>query len=240
MASGSHRKSRQIPGKSRAQEFHDGRIAAKGAVGAGLQSSSSSSPRMPWIAAAVLSLVILGGCVWSSALHFGFVYDDHLQIESNRQLQSWSALEEALHEPLWSQLGPEKASSYYRPLFLLVLFVQHTLFGSNLALWHLASIGFHTLAAVALFLFLFLHFGRLFPGWIAACIFISSPLATEAACWLSACSESIYVLLFLCALSGLVLSDRAKTPTGALMLRLSSTCALALAVFAKETAVAAA
>ena len=78
------------------------------------------------------------------ALHFGFVYDDHLQIESNPQLQSWSALGQALHEPLWTQLGPEKASPYFRPLFLLVLFVQHMLFGSNPAPWHLVSMSLHS------------------------------------------------------------------------------------------------
>ena len=195
---------------------------------------------MRWkFTAAVLSLIVLATCVWFPALHFGFVYDDHLQIESNPQLQSWSALGQALHEPLWTQLGPEKASPYFRPLFLLVLFVEHMLFGSNPAPWHLVSMSLHCLVTLALFLFLFLHFGRLLPGWIAAAIFVCSPLTTEVACWLSACSESIYVLLVLCALCGLVLSDRAKTPTGALALQFSSTSTLALAVFAKETAVVA-
>ena len=193
---------------------------------------------MRWkIIAAASSIAILTALVWYPALHFGFVYDDHLQIESNRQLQSWSGLRQALHQPLWTQLGPEKASPYYRPLFVLVLFMQHSLFGLNPLLWHLVSIGLHILVALALFLFLFLQFDRLLPAWIGACIFACSPLATEVVCWISACSESLYTLLFLCALCCLALSRRVQTTSITLALRLFSACALALAAFAKETAI---
>src|ERR1700761_6931062 len=60
------------------------------------------------ILAASLILATLSALVWFPALRFGFVYDDHLQIESNPQLQSFSGIAQALHEPLWAQLGPEK------------------------------------------------------------------------------------------------------------------------------------
>ena len=235
MASGSGRKSSRLKGKSRRIK-----IAANAKADAAIQSSLRSNRLMRWkIIAAVTLITILAALVWYPAVHFGFVYDDHLQIESNRQLQSWSSLVPGLREPLWTQLGAEKASPYYRPMFLLVLFVQHDLFGLNSVLWHLFSIGLHTLVALALFLFLFLQFIRLIPACIAACVFACCPLATEVVSWVSACSESLYTLLFLCALCGLQLSDRAKAPTVALALRLSSACALALAVFTKETAIVA-
>jgi tetratricopeptide (TPR) repeat protein len=235
MASGAGRKSSRLQGKSRRIK-----IAANAKAGASIQSSLKSKIWMRWrIIAAATAIVILAALAWYPAIHFGFVYDDHLQIESNRQLQSWSALVPALREPLWIQLGAEKASHYYRPLFLLVLFVQHGLFGLNPVLWHLFSIGLHTLVALTLFLFLFLQLGKLLPACIATCILVCSPLATEVVSWISACSESLYTLLFLCALCGLQLSNRSKTPTVALALRLSSACALALAVFTKETAIVA-
>jgi hypothetical protein len=237
MASGSGRKSSRLKGKSRRIKIA---ANANAKADAAIQSSLRSNRLMRWkIIAAVTLIAILAALVWYPALHFGFVYDDHLQIESNRQLQSWSSLIRALHEPLWTQLGAEKASPYYRPLFLLVLFVQHGLFGLNPVLWHLFSIGLHTLVALALFLFLLLQFIRLLPACIAACVFVCCPLATEVVSWVSACCESLYTLLFLCALCGLQLSDRAKAPTAALALRLCSACALGLAVFTKETAIAA-
>jgi hypothetical protein len=235
MASGSGRKSSRLQGKSRKIKF-----AANAKIDAAIQTSLKSKIWMRWkIIAAATAIVILVALVWYPALHFGFVYDDHLQIESNRQLLSWSGLVPALREPLWAQIGAEKASPYYRPLFLLVLFVQHALFGLNPVLWHLFSIGLHTLVALALFLFLFLQFVRLLPACGAACVFACCPLATEVVNWVSACSESLYTLLFLCALCGLQLSDRAKAPTVALALRLLSACALALALFTKETAIVA-
>ena len=235
MASGSGRKSSRLPRNSRRIK-----TAASAQVDIEIQSSLKSNKWMRWKIIAAASLIaILTALVWYPALHFGFVYDDHLQIESNRQLQSWSDLRQALHQPLWTQLGPEKASRYYRPLFLLVLFVQHSLFGLNPLLWHLVSIGLHIFVALALFLFLFLRFDRLLPACIGACIFACSPVATEVVCWISACSESLYTLLFLCALCGFVISCRVQTTSVALALRLFSTCALALAVFTKETAIVA-
>jgi tetratricopeptide (TPR) repeat protein len=235
MGSGSRRKSPQLQSRSRKIK-----TAANAEVDTAIRLGLKSNIWMRWKIIAAASLIaLLTLWVWSPALHFSFVYDDHLQIESNPQLQSWNGLGNALREPVWTQLGSGKASPYYRPLFLVVLFVEHISFGSNPFLWHLVSIGLHTLVALALFLFLVLQFGRLLPGCIGACIFACSPLATEVVSWISACSESLYTLLFLCALCGLVLSARTKNPAAAFALRLASACALALAVFAKETAIAA-
>ena len=189
--------------------------------------------------AAVLALVVMTAWLWSPALHFGFVYDDHLQIESNPQLRSLIGLEQALREPLWAQLGPDKVSPYYRPLFLFVLFVQHTLFGVNPLPWHLVNIALHLLVVLTLFLFLFLHLGRLLPALSGACLFACSPLAAEVVDWISACSESLYTALFLLALCMLQLSGRTDNAQRAFALRLFSACTLALAVFAKETALVA-
>jgi Tfp pilus assembly protein PilF len=186
---------------------------------------------------AVLALIILTAWVWSPALHFGFVYDDHLQIESNPEIQSWSHLGRALREPLWAQLGPERASPYYRPFFSFMLFVQYALFGANPLPWHIVSICLHILVVLALFFFLFLHFGRLLPAFSGACVFSCSPLAADVVNWLSACYESAYTLFFLLALCGLRLSRRTSTPRGEFVLRLLSFSALALAILTKETAI---
>jgi Flp pilus assembly protein TadD len=182
-------------------------------------------------------LVLLTAWLWSPTLKFGFVYDDHLQIESNPQMQSWIGLGQALREPLWMQLGPEKASPYHRPLFLLALFVQRMLFGTYPLLWHLVSICLHIFVVLALFLFLCMELRRTLPAFSGACIFACSPLATETISWVSASSESLYTLFVLLALCALSFSRRTATPQGVLLLRITSAGALKLAVFAKETAI---
>jgi len=234
MTSVLRRQTSRLPRRSRK------RAPANAHVDAAIHRDLMPKLSMRWkIFAAAMLVALLSVWAWSPALHFSFVYDDHLQVESNPQLRSWSGLVNALHQPLWTQLGSERASPYYRPLFLLVLFAQHSLFGSNPFPWHLVSICLHALVALVLFLFLFLQLGQLLPAWVGSCIFACSPLVAEVASWISACSESVYTLLFFCTLCGLVLSDRAKTPASAFALRLCSACALALAVFAKETAVVA-
>lgn len=188
------------------------------------------------VAGAALSLVLLTAWLWSPALSFGFVYDDHLQIESNSSIRSWTHLGYLLREPLWSQLGPGKASPWYRPLFSVLLLVQYSLFGSSPEGWHLVSIALHILVVLALFLFLLLQFGRWLPAFVGACFFAVSPLAAEVVNWLSASDDALYTLLILLALCALVLSTRMEHPRRAFLLRLCCGGLLALAIFAKETA----
>jgi len=191
------------------------------------------------IAAAVLSIAIVAAWLWCPSIRFGFVYDDHLQIESNPELRSWAGLIRSLHEPLWAQFGPERASPYYRPLFSSLLWAQSAVFGPNPLLWHLVAIGLHILVALALFSFLLLHFRRVFPAWVAACVFAFSPLTAEVVNWVSAENESECVLFFLLALCGYSLSYRIVPFRHAVPLRYLSAGMLALAVFSKETAAAA-
>ena len=194
----------------------------------------------PWkIAAAAAAVVVLGAAAWSRALHFGFIYDDHLQIESNPGLRSWPGLIGSLHEPLWSQLGADRASPYYRPLFSLLLFLQYSAFGSDARLWHLAAIGMHIFVALALFGFLLLHFGRLLAASAGACIFVSSPVTAEVVNWVSATDDSMCAFFFLLAICGLALARRASAPGSVFRLRVLSGWSLSLAIFAKETAVVA-
>jgi len=235
MASGSSRKPLR-----RLRSASSSEVAARSAIDSKIRRAPSPRRSVRWkIIAAGTTLTLLTAWLWSPALYFGFIYDDHLQIESNRQIQSWSGLGQALREPLWTQLGPERASPYYRPLFLLMLFFQHMVFGSHPLLWHLVSICLHIVVVLALFLFLLLHFRRLFPAFGGACVFACSPQATEAVSWVSASSELLYTLLVLLALCAVSLSCRSSTPRGALTLRLTSAVALTLAVFAKETAIVA-
>lgn len=202
--------------------------------------SSGASHQNPWIVlAASLFLLILTAWLWSPALQYGFIYDDHLQIEANPWIQSWDHIGPLLRQPLWTQLGPEHASPYYRPLFSTLLLLEYSLFGQNPALWHLVSIGLHGIVSLALFSFLLLLCRQWLPALAGAALFLASPLNAEVVNWVSACDESLCVLLILLALCSLALSARAATPTHALLFRLASSGLLVLAVLAKETAIVA-
>src|SRR5579883_992523 len=84
----------------------------------------------------LLLLVILAATMaaYSPALSFQFVYDDFPQIVHNRLIQSWQyvGLYPKIH--VWAQTS--NWGNYYRPLFLLVLLLEHTFFGLHPLGWH--------------------------------------------------------------------------------------------------------
>ena len=198
-------------------------------------STSFERPRI--ILAAALALIAVTLEVWAPALHFGFIYDDHLQIESNPWIQSWSHLGPLLRQPLWSQLGSEHASPYYRPLFSLLLLVQYSLFGADPELWHLVSIALESIVTLALFAFLLIHLRSWLAAFLAALFFATSPLAAEAITWVSASDELLCTLFILLALCALALAAREEARR-AFLLRWIAVGLLVLAVLAKETGVA--
>src|SRR2546423_10680564 len=57
------------------------------------------------------------------------VYDDQDQIVKNPLIQSWSYAPRYFTEHVWSHIYPNGAGNYYRPVFLLWLLINQTLFG---------------------------------------------------------------------------------------------------------------
>jgi hypothetical protein len=177
--------------------------------------------------------------LWSSSLRFGFVYDDHAQIESNKHIQSWGYAGRLILEPLWSQLGAERASHYYRPIFSVLLLLQYSFFGLNPLLWHLVSIGLHVGTVLALFGFLLLHLKGIIPAFCGALMFAVSPLHAEVVSWVSASDESLCTLFIVLTLCLLALSSRTTSTRNRLVFRVASSLTAALALFTKETGVVA-
>jgi tetratricopeptide (TPR) repeat protein len=175
--------------------------------------------------------------LWSPSLKFGFVYDDHEQIESNKLIQSWSNVGQLISEPLWSQLGAERASHYYRPVFSLLLLLQHSLFGPNPFGWHLVSIALHVATTCAVFWLLLLHFKGVVAAFCGALLFAVSPLQTEVVSWISASDESLCVLFIVMSLFFLALSSRSSSSRARLLCRFFSAWMMTAALFSKETGV---
>ena len=188
------------------------------------------------ITAAIL-LIAATVSLWSSSLGFGFVYDDHAQIESNKHIQSWGYAGHLFIEPLWSQLGAERASFYYRPMFSFLLLLQYSLFGLNPFPWHLVSIGLHVSTVLALFGFLLLHLKGVIPAFCGALVFAVSPLHAEVVSWVSASDESLCNFFVVSSLCFLALSSRTTSAHTRLLFRIASSLTVALALFTKETGV---
>lgn len=204
---------------------------------AGSKIPEAEGSSVPAIAMAIAALVALTFLVWIPVLHCGFLYDDHMQIETNPELRSWSSAGHLLTNPLWTEMGHGQSSPYYRPLFSLLLICQYQAFGLNPTAWHLVSLSLHLLVTLAIFTFLAIHFNRVLPALLGSSLFAISPATAEVVGWISASEEALCTLLILVSLCGIAARRRIEDRGLLRMFRIVSLLALAAALFAKETAI---
>lgn len=104
------------------------------------------SPRNFFIAA--IALVISVFVVYSPALHFQFILDDHRFVNDPR-VQSAGHIREYFTNYVWAQFtgGP---SSFYRPVFVLWMRLNFILNEMSSWGWHFLSIAKHVLVAILL------------------------------------------------------------------------------------------
>jgi hypothetical protein len=86
-----------------------------------------------------------------SVVGFEFVYDDDGQILGNQNIQSWAKVPHYFTHHSWSHLYANVAGTYYRPLFLIWLLLNHSLFGFAPAGWHLTTLALHLGCTVAVY-----------------------------------------------------------------------------------------
>ena len=166
-------------------------------------------------------------------LGYGFVYDDLQQIVENPALTSWRYIPQYFTANVWAGVFPAGWGYYYRPLFLLWLRLNYTLFGLRPWGWHLASLLAHLAATVACFL-VFRQWTKdgVVAGW-GAMLFAVHPIHVESVAWISAVPEILFTLAGLGAIYSYVRYRQKHRPA----LLLVSAILYALSLMAKETAI---
>jgi len=139
------------------------------------------SPLSTWIAAAAITLVVFA--VYSPALNFKFILDDHRFVNDPR-VQSPGHLWEYFTSYVWSQVagGP---SSFYRPVFILFMRLNFLLSGTSPWGWHLISILTHLLVAGLLGLLVWRLLRDRVAALIAATLFALHPAQAESVAWVT-------------------------------------------------------
>ncbi|MGB9180863.1 MAG: tetratricopeptide repeat protein [Pyrinomonadaceae bacterium] len=193
------------------------------------QSRSESVPRLiVWLALALTFLAYVG------TLSYQFVYDDNQQIVLNRFLTSWRYVPRYFTEHVWGHQNPNAPGNYYRPIFLLWLYLNRCLFGLQPVWWHLATVAAHV--CVTFLVYLLVHRivrDRLTAG-VAALFFGLHPIHIEAVAWVSGVTEPLLALMlipsFLCYLNWRERTEKRRWWFAA------SLALYVLAMLAKETA----
>src|SRR5215831_15831665 len=116
-------------------------------------------PAAAWVAPAshssttrlVLVLVFCALVPYANTLLNGFVYDDNTQVMNNPYLQNLHHLKEIFTTTVWSYVGTQGVTNYYRPIMTLGYLVCYHLFGPLAYGFHLANLVLHVAVVCAFF-----------------------------------------------------------------------------------------
>ena len=133
----------------------------------------TTSRRRPWLCTAllvVLAVAAHGRSCWSD-----FIWDDEQYVTDNKTLRSLDGLRQ-----IW--LEPRSIPQYY-PLVHTTFWIEHHLWGTAPAGYHLVNVVLHAVSSVLLWVLLL----RLaVPGaWLAAAIFAVHPVGVETVSWVT-------------------------------------------------------
>ncbi len=167
---------------------------------------------------------------------FDFITDDwRLIYEKKDFMGDWSNLKTVFTHPF-----PAKTYEplpYYRPMVILVNFVNHHMLGKTTFGYHLVNLGFHTLNAILLYLLIFLLFKRELLSFFTALFFAAHPIHTNSVVWIAGRTDLI--ACFFVLLTAILFFKR-KDHTGSRRFLLSGGAIITylLALFSKEMALA--
>ncbi|HAM53054.1 MAG TPA: hypothetical protein DCP92_21010, partial [Nitrospiraceae bacterium] len=188
----------------------------------------------------ILILLFVCFAAYFNALSGDFVYDDELQIVDNPWLRDIRNMPTIFSKSVWSFQPEVSTSNYYRPLMHFVYLFNYHLFGLKPWGFHLVNILFHCGVSVLVFLVIQKILTEqnvsqpsiyLSPPFIAALLFASHPIHTEAVTWIAGLPDVAFTFFYLLSF---YLYVRSKAILSGSYL-LSVVC-FAFAVFFKEPA----
>jgi tetratricopeptide (TPR) repeat protein len=95
----------------------------------------------PWGWRQRLLLAVLAVMVYSPVLRGGFMIDDPFLIQGNPHIRSWSVAE--VKNDFTAGIYPKGGSPYYRPVLMMLLRAQYSLWGERPFGYHLTALLFH-------------------------------------------------------------------------------------------------
>ncbi|HET7214672.1 MAG TPA: hypothetical protein VFL79_13855, partial [Terriglobia bacterium] len=185
--------------------------------------------------------VLIGALILCAALPYlntllnGFVYDDNRQVLDNPYLKNFHFLPQIFGTTVWSFVGMQGVSNYYRPMMTLGYALCYHLFGPLAYGFHLANVCLHVSIVVLLFFVARRLFDDSVVGFVAACLFAIHPIHTEAVAWVAAVTDLEVTFFYL--LTFWLFLNMAR-PQGGISpwIKLAAVVSFALTIFSKEQA----
>lgn len=185
-------------------------------------------------------IIFVSLTVYSNTLYNGFVYDDVEVVLNNHWIKDVRNIPTIFSENVWKFKFESAVVNYYRPLLHMINMFNYHIFGFKPWGFHLISILFHAGVSVLIFIVTrrllqvqFQGADVTVPSLMAALIFATHPIHTEAVAWLTAIMDLSYTLFFLLSLYFYM-----RTRDGHKKSYLCSVASFALAALSKEPALA--
>ncbi|HKT12004.1 MAG TPA: tetratricopeptide repeat protein [Terriglobia bacterium] len=183
--------------------------------------------------------VLIGALIFCAALPYlntllnGFVYDDNRQVLDNPYLKNFHFLPQIFGTTVWSFVGKQGVSNYYRPMMTLGYALCYHLFGPLAYGFHLGNVCLHVSIVVLLFFVARRLFNDSAVGFAAACLFAIHPIHTEAVAWVAAVTDLEVTFFYL--LTFWLFLNMAR-PQGGISpwIKLAAVVSFALTILSKE------
>ena len=134
-------------------------------------------------------LIVIAGLPYVNSLWNSFVQDDNRQILGNPYLRNFSHLREIFATNVWSYVGAQGTTNYYRPLMTLGYLFCYQLFGLMAYGFHLANLVLNAAVVCLVFLVTERAFRNRTLGFAAALIFALHPVHSESVDWIAAITD---------------------------------------------------
>lgn len=192
-------------------------------------------------AAGQFETLLIGGLILCAALPYlntllnGFVYDDNRQVLDNPYLKSFHFLPQVFGTTVWSFVGMQGVSNYYRPMMTLGYAFCYHLFGPLAYGFHLVNVCLHVGVVLLVFIVACRLFNNHAVAFFAACLFALHPIHTEAVAWVAAVT-TLDVTFFYLLTFWLFLSMARPRGEVSPWIKLAAVVSFALTIFSKEQA----
>ncbi|MBI5327114.1 MAG: tetratricopeptide repeat protein [Deltaproteobacteria bacterium] len=175
---------------------------------------------------AIIIILVVSFGVYANTLLNGFVFDDTDQVLKNRWITGIRHIPDIFLSSVWSFSDDSSKFNYYRPIMHLIYMAEYHVFGLKPWGWHLVNIIFHSMNSVMVFLIasIFINtagargkeqeasvnphtshishltsptIGNQLPAIMAAIIFATHPINTEAVAWVACIPELSFTLFYM-------------------------------------------
>ncbi len=167
------------------------------------ESNSGTAPRRGLARLATQELlallIVIAGLPYLNSQWNSFVQDDNRQILSNPYLRNFSHLREIFATNVWSYVGAQGMTNYYRPLMTLGYLICYQLFGPMAYGFHLANLVLNAAVVCLVFLVTERAFHNRTLGFVAAVIFALHPVHSESVDWIAAVTDLQLTFFYLLA-----------------------------------------